>query len=130
MRLTRRENYDDFNENKTGFGVNSSYPLKDISLPFFKSSTTPALGSDVKAADSDVAFWEFHACWLKLMNSPENNITGFHATASQSIKERRGSDSYQRRNSRLTYDSRDHFFNPTEGTKFAISNENGWVGWR
>ena len=122
---TTRE-YDDFDENKTGFGVYSSYPLKDFSFPFFKSSTNRSLGSD-KAAGSEITFWNFMRAGLAYDFTRED-ITGVSATASQSIKDEQGESLTSSVTPGLTYDSRDHFFNPTEGTKLAFATKIAGLG--
>jgi len=123
---TTRE-YDDFDENKTGFGVYSSYPLKDFSWPFFKRSTSPALGSDVKAANSGLTFWNFMRAGLAYDFTRED-ITGVSSTASQSIKDEAGESLTSAVTPGITYDSRDHFFNPTEGTKLSFATKFAGLG--
>lgn len=123
---TTRE-YDDFDEKKQGFGISSSYPLADFTWPFFKRSTAPASGSEVAAADSGVSFWNFMRAGLAYDFTRED-ITGISSTASQSIKDEAGSSLTSAVTPGVTYDSRDHFFNPTEGTKFAFATKFAGLG--
>ena len=48
---TKRE-FDDFDEKKMGFGVNTSYPLKDFRFPFFGRDRGPVKGSDELASNA------------------------------------------------------------------------------
>lgn len=119
--------YDDFDEKKLGFGVNSSYPLKDFVFPFFGTDKKVAPGSGDKAADSDVTFWTFARAGLAY-EFTRDNITGVSSTASESVKDEEGVSLTSAVTPRLTYDSRDHFFNPTEGTKFEIASKVAGLG--
>ena len=85
---TTRE-YDDFDEKKLGFGVNSSYPLKDFSWPFFnKSASAKGLGSDASASQQ-ITFWDFMRGGLSYAFT-RDDITHVSANASTSIKEEQG----------------------------------------
>ena len=124
---TTRE-YTDFDEKKMGFGVNSSYPLKGFSLPFFKSkagSTVP--GSEVNADQQQITFWDFMRAGLAY-DFTRDNITGVSDSASQSIKDEQGKSLTSSVTPGLTYDSRDHFFSPTEGSKVALSTKMAGLG--
>src|SRR5919106_1250319 len=55
---TLRE-FADFDERKLGFGVNTSYPLKDLSMPFFgRSKANANLGSDELASSPTPSVWD------------------------------------------------------------------------
>lgn len=123
---TTRE-YTDFDEKKLGFGVNSSYPLKGLSWPFFSSSASAtALGSDANASQQ-ITFWDFTRAGLSY-DFTRDNITGVSAGAAQSIKDEQGVSLTSSVTPGLTYDSRDHFFSPTEGAKIAVSNKMAGLG--
>jgi len=119
--------YDDFDEKKLGFAVNSNYPLKELSWSFFKSASTPAGGSDANAASSELTFWDYARAGLGY-EFTRDNITSVSSTASQSIKDQEGVTLTSAVIPGITYDSRDHFFNPTEGTKFAIATKMAGLG--
>ena len=123
---TTRE-YDDFDEKKMGFGVNSSYPLKDFSWPFFKSSAnTAALGSDASPTQQ-VTFWDFMRGGLSYAFT-RDDITHVSATASSSIKDEQGVTLTSSVTPGLTYDSRDHFFAPSSGAKVGLSQTMAGLG--
>ena len=119
--------YTDFNEKKMGFGVNSSYPLKGFTLPFFNSpASVAAPGSDADASQQ-ITYWDFMRAGLAYDFTHEN-ITGVSAGASQSIKDEQGKSLTSSVTPGLTYDSRDHFFTPSEGSKLAISTKMAGLG--
>ena len=119
--------YTDFNEKKMGFGVNSSYPLKGFTLPFFNSPASAAApGSDADASQQ-ITYWDFMRAGLAYDFTHEN-ITGVSAGASQSIKDEEGKSLTSSVTPGLTYDSRDHFFTPSEGSKLAISTKMAGLG--
>ncbi|MDH3444462.1 MAG: outer membrane protein assembly factor BamA, partial [Deltaproteobacteria bacterium] len=56
---TKRE-YNSFDERRLGFGVNTSYPLKYASVPFFnRGKRAPALGSDELPDESSPTIWDY-----------------------------------------------------------------------
>jgi outer membrane protein insertion porin family len=123
---TTRE-YTDFDEKKMGFGVNSSYPLKGFSLPFFKSASSPTPGSDLNPTEQRLTFWDFMRAGLAY-DFTRDNITGVSDNASQSIKDEQGKSLTSSVTPGLTYDSRDHFFSPTEGSKLSLSTKMAGLG--
>ena len=62
------------------------------------------------------------------MNSPEITLHRFLLPHLNPSKNKRECTLTSAVTPGLTYDSRDHFFNPTEGTKFAISNKMAGLG--
>ena len=119
--------YTDFDEKKLGFGVNSSYPLKDFSWPFFAGGKTDAdLTAKDKASDK-LTLWDFSRANLSYDFTREN-IKNVSATAAQSIQDEKGLSLTSSITPGLSYDSRDHFFNPTEGTKLALSSKLAGLG--
>ncbi len=124
---TTRE-YTDFDEKKLGFAVNSSYPLKDFRMPFFggaRAATNP--GSDELASNAPLTMWDYARGGVSysLTNEKINNIDPF---ASAAILDAQGTSLTSSVTPNFTYDSRDHFFNPTEGTKSAFSIEVAGLG--
>jgi len=119
--------YTDFNEKKMGFAVNSSYPLKGFTLPFFNSPVSAAApGSDANASQ-EITYWDFMRAGLAY-EFTHDDITGVSAGASQSIKDEEGKSLTSSVTPSLTYDSRDHFFTPTEGSKLGISTKMAGLG--
>lgn len=116
---TKRE-FTDFDERKLGFGINSSYPLKYFSWPFSKSA------ADANSSEQ-VSYWDFMRAGLAYDLTREN-IRGVSATAPQSIKDEKGISLTSSVTPGITYDSRDHFFNPTEGAKMSFSSKVAGVG--
>jgi outer membrane protein insertion porin family len=117
---TKRE-FSDFNERRLGFGVNTSYPLKDASFPFFGAPKANLnLGSDELASTPPVTMWDYLRGGVGYELTREK-INGIDANASQAIKDEKGSSLTSSMTPTISYDSRDHFFNPTEGTKSALS---------
>jgi outer membrane protein insertion porin family len=124
---TERE-YNAFDERRVGFGVNTSYPLKYASLPFFGADKrTRALGSDELPEDSPPTIWDYMRGGVSYDLTRES-ISGIDAGASQSIKDEKGTSLTSAVTPGITYDSRDHFFNPTEGAKSAFSVKTAGLG--
>jgi outer membrane protein insertion porin family len=117
---TERE-FNDFNERKLGFGINTSYPLKDVSVPFFGRLTKqPSLGSDQLASNPTPTIWDHMRGGMgyELTRETINNVD---TEAPSSIQDEKGTSLTSAMSPSLSYDSRDHFFNPTEGTKSAFA---------
>jgi outer membrane protein insertion porin family len=118
--------YTDFNEHKLGFGVNTSYPLKELNMPFF-GRVKKGLGSDEIGDDGAPTVWDFMRGGVSYDLTREK-INGVSATAAQSIKDETGTSLTSSVTPGITYDSRDHFFSPTEGTKSAFSVKTAGLG--
>jgi outer membrane protein insertion porin family len=117
---TERE-YNDFDERKLGFGINTSYPLKDVSVPFYgRLRKQPALGSDQLASNPAPSVWDYMRGGLGYEFTRET-INNVEATAPSTIQDEKGTSLTSAMTPSISYDSRDHFFNPTEGAKSAFS---------
>ncbi len=112
--------YDDFNERKIGFGINTSYPLKELRIPFFGGGKTASKGSDELLIDPPVTFWDYMRGGVSY-SLIRDKISSVSNTASQSIKDEAGSSLVSAVTPNYSYDSRDHYFAPTEGTKSALA---------
>jgi len=120
--------FNDFTELRTGFGINTSYPLKDFNMPFFgKNKSTTAKGSDDLASNEPLTMWDYMRGGMSYDLTNEN-IKGVSATAPASIQSEKGKSLTSSMTPGITYDSRDHFFNPTEGTKSAFSVKTAGLG--
>jgi len=122
---TKRE-YLDFDEHKLGFGVNTNYPLKDFRMPFFGAARKEA-GSDELAGTGPTTFWDYMRGGVAY-DLTRDTIGGIDANASQAIKDEKGTSLTSAVTPGITYDSRDHFFAPTEGTKSAFSVKTAGLG--
>jgi outer membrane protein insertion porin family len=124
---TERE-YNAFNERRLGFGVSTSYPLQYASLPFFGGGKRGrALGSDELPQTAEPSIWDFMRGGVSYDLTREK-ISGIDAGASQEIKDEKGTSVTSAVTPGITYDSRDHFFNPTEGAKSAFSVKTAGLG--
>ncbi|HEY7168112.1 MAG TPA: outer membrane protein assembly factor BamA [Candidatus Binatia bacterium] len=124
---TKRE-YSNFDEKKLGFGVNTSYPLRDAYIPFVKPRrTTPTPGSDDLATAQPITMWDFMRGGISYDLTRES-ISGVQVGAPQSIVESKGTSLTSAMTPNISYDSRDHFFNTTEGTKSAFSTQFAGLG--
>ncbi len=124
---TKRE-YTDFNERKIGFGVNSSYPLKYFRMPFFGAAPADTRGSDVLPGDEPITMWDYMRGGVSY-DLTHDNISGVDSSsAPDSIKSEEGTSLTSSVTPGITYDSRDHFFAPTEGTKSAFSIKMAGLG--
>ncbi len=122
---TTRE-YDDFDEHKLGFGVNTSYPLNDFRMPFFGRSEKEK-GSDVLAGNTATSMWDYMRAGVAYDLTRED-INGVSSSAPESIKSEAGQSLTSAVTPGITYDSRDHFFAPTEGTKSAFAVKMAGLG--
>ena len=117
---TKRD-YIDFNERKIGFGVNTSYPMQYFRMPFFGADAPDTPGSDVLAGNAPMTMWDYMRGGVSYDLTREK-IGGVDASsAPDSIKSEEGTSLTSAVTPGITYDSRDHFFAPTEGTKSAFS---------
>jgi outer membrane protein insertion porin family len=120
--------FTDFDERKLGFGVNTSYPLKDVRLPFFGRGKAEHLkGSDELPVDQPPAIWDYMRTGVSY-SLTRDKIGGISANASQAIRDETGTSLTSAVTPSLSYDSRDHFFAPTEGTKSAFSFKTAGLG--
>jgi outer membrane protein insertion porin family len=124
---TKRE-FTDFDEDKIGFGVNTSYPLKELRMPFFgRPRPIREPGSDELASDSTPSMWDYMRGGVSYDLTRET-IKNVESTAPESIQSEKGTSLTSAVTPGITYDSRDHFFAPTEGTKSAFSIKMAGLG--
>ena len=123
---TKRE-FNDFDERKLGFGVNTSYPLKDFTMPFFGRGRSTNLGSDELASNPTPSVWDYMRGGVSYDLTRET-IRGISPNAPEVIQAEKGTSLTSSVTPGMTYDSRDHFFNPTEGTKSAFSVKMAGLG--
>lgn len=124
---TKRE-FTDFDERKLGFGVNTSYPLKDFRVPYFgRPRPERNIGSDELASAAAPSMWDYMRGGVSYAFTRES-IQGISATAPDLIQSERGTSLTSSVTPGISYDSRDHFFAPTEGTKSAFSVKMAGLG--
>ena len=116
---TKRE-FNDFDEKKLGFGVNTSYPLRYLRFPFLSRAKDQTLGSDEFADDRAPTMWDYMRGGVGY-EFTRDNIAGISSNSSDAIKNEAGTTLTSSVTPNISYDSRDHFFSPTEGTKSGLS---------
>jgi outer membrane protein insertion porin family len=115
--FNNRLEFTDFNSRRTGFGIRTGYPLKYVKFPFVKRSANhsdyeyPAVSHDQPASLLD------HMRGGMAYQLERNKISGVDSEAPRSIQEEEGTSWTSSVTPSLSYDSRDHFFNPTEGAR-------------
>jgi outer membrane protein insertion porin family len=113
--------YSDFKERKLGMALHTSYPLKNVRLPFFgiRKSEAP-IGSDELSREAPLTMWDYMrgSMSYELTRAKINDVD---ADAPVSIQDEKGTSLTSAMTPGLTYDSRDHFFNPSEGTKSSFA---------
>ena len=122
---TKRD-YTSFQEHKVGFGVNTNYPLKDFRMPFF-SAPQKEPGSDELAGAKPTTIWDYMRGGVAY-DLTRDTIGHVDPAASEAIKSEEGTSLTSAVTPGITYDSRDHFFAPTEGTKSAFSVKTAGLG--
>jgi outer membrane protein insertion porin family len=114
---TRRE-FNDFTERRTGFGMRTSYPLKRLGLPFLQRPR-----GDPTDESSEVTYHPLieHMRGGMAYELTREKIGSVDSDASASIRDEKGSSWTSSLTPNLSYDSRDHFFNPTEGALSSLA---------
>ncbi|HEY6367691.1 MAG TPA: outer membrane protein assembly factor BamA [Candidatus Binatia bacterium] len=113
--------YTDFKERRLGMAVRSSYPFKDVSLPFFGiRKSDVSIGSDELNREAPITIWDYMRGSMAYEFTQEK-ISDVEAGAPASIRDEVGTTLTSAITPGISYDSRDHFFNPTEGTKSAFA---------
>jgi outer membrane protein insertion porin family len=122
------QDYTDFKERKLGFGVNTSYPLKYFRIPFFgESKQVTTKGSDYLESDPPPTMWDYMRGGVAY-ELYRQKISGVSSNAPISIADEEGSSVTSAMTPNISYDSRDHFFNPTEGSKWLFSTKFAGLG--
>ena len=117
-----------YSQRQTGMAVTTGYPLTGFSFPYFgKPRSDSSIGSDELNTDPPRTMWDYMRSSLTYALTWENifNVT---STAPPEIQSEQGKSLTSSITPAFTYDSRDHFFNPTEGTKSAVGVELAGLG--
>ena len=121
---TRRE-FADFTSRKTGYGVRTSYPLKRLELPYFRRP--PSDGIDGRSQGDYPPYIEYSRGGVSYELTREK-IGNINSGTTASIRDEKGISWTSSLTPNLSYDSRDHFFNPTEGTLAGFSLKYAGLG--
>jgi outer membrane protein insertion porin family len=122
------QEYTDFTSGRTGFGVRTSYPLKRLDLPFLRFSTagTDERGSDIvhhPLIEHTRAGMAYEFTREKI-----GNVDECAPEKRGSMCDSKGLSWTSSLTPNLSYDSRDHFFNATEGTRSDLSAKFAGLG--
>jgi outer membrane protein insertion porin family len=107
--------FNDFSSRKTGWAMNTSYPLKRLDLPFFRR---PPEGEGFDGSYPALIRYSRGGVGYELVREKVGNIA---RDATAAIRDEKGSSWTSSVTPSLSYDSRDHFFNPTEGANSNLS---------
>ena len=107
---SRRE-FEDFTSRRTGFGTRTSYPLKHLDLPFF--GRPPEDNGRTERVYHPLTEYTRAGMAYELTREKIGSVS---TSASASIRDEKGISWTSSLSPNLSYDSRDHFFSPTEGT--------------
>jgi outer membrane protein insertion porin family len=113
--------FNDFDERKLGMAVTTSYPLKNFSFPLLgRARSEVTKGSDELQREAPRTMWDYLRGTMAY-EITRDKISSIEPGAPAAIVDEEGSSLTSSLAPGLTYDSRDHFFSPTEGTKSAFS---------
>jgi outer membrane protein insertion porin family len=116
-----------YNQHQIGFGVNTSYPMSNLYIPFLKEPIAKGVGSDELATAPPLTMWDYMRGGMSY-NLTRQTINDIQSGAPISIQESVGTTLTSSITPNITYDSRDHFFNTTEGTKSAFAIQFAGLG--
>jgi outer membrane protein insertion porin family len=120
-------NTEPYNQHQIGFGVNTTYPMSNLYIPFLKEPIAKAPGSDELATAPPLTMWDYMRGGVSY-NLTRQTINDIQPGAPISIQESAGTTLTSSVTPNITYDSRDHFFNTTEGTKSAFAIQFAGLG--
>ena len=124
---TTRE-YTDYTQKQLGFGMGTSYPFREISIPFIREAKKDkAVGSDELTIARAPDIWDYMRGGVSYGFTKEN-ISGVQAGASPAIQDEKGTSYTSSMTPEISYDSRDHYFNPSEGMKSAFAMKFAGLG--
>ncbi|MFQ5849148.1 MAG: outer membrane protein assembly factor BamA [Candidatus Binatia bacterium] len=116
-----RSEFSDFTSRRTGFGVRTGYPMNYLQIPFFGR---PASDPTYEKRGGD--FYRYpdlieHMRGGMAYELTREKISSIDPDATAAIRDERGVSWTSSISPSLSYDSRDHFFTPTEGTRSNLS---------
>lgn len=113
-----KSEYSDFDSRKIGVGMRTSYPLKRMTFPFFKPSAKDS--GAYEGAPQPVSLLDYMRAGMSY-DLTQDKISKIDSDAPPSIQGEKGTSWTSSMTPNLSYDSRDHFFAPTEGTVSGLS---------
>jgi outer membrane protein insertion porin family len=124
---TQRE-FGEFASRRTGFATRTSYPMKYFTLPFFRRSADGRVNeASPGAVTAEDSLLEYLRGGLDYGLTREK-IGDIESDAATAIKDEKGVSWTSSLTPNLSYDSRDHFFSPTEGTHSTVALEVAGLG--
>ncbi|OGQ81722.1 MAG: outer membrane protein assembly factor BamA [Deltaproteobacteria bacterium RIFCSPLOWO2_12_FULL_60_19] len=114
---TERENID-YTSTKLGFGVSAGYPIRKLGLPFLRLGPGDPGYNGVDVVYHPLIEYLRGGLSYNMTREKINNIDG---KAADEIQDAQGTFWTSSITPSLVYDSRDHFFNPTEGTRTDLA---------
>jgi len=124
--FNREQDFSDFTSRKTGFSTTTSYPLKYIGLPFFQRPPSDDPGFE-RTEENYHPILE-HARGGMGYQIAHEKINNIDDDASDEVQAEEGKSLTSSISPTLTYDSTDHHFSPTEGTKSRLGVEFAGLG--
>ena len=127
---TRRDYLDSggnttFTSQDSGFSTRTSYPLRRLGLPFWRTAVTDPFSERSEWSYAPIIQYTRVGMNYDLSR---NKIYGLDPSAPIEIQQEKGSSWTSALTPNLMYDSRDHFFNPTEGTFSNLSMKIAGLG--
>ena len=120
--------YTEYTQKQLGFGMGTSYPFKEISIPFIREAPkNNPLGSDDLASVRAPDIWDYMRGGLAY-NFTKQNISNVQNGASPEIVDEEGVSYTSSMSPSINYDSRDHYFNPSEGMKAVMATKFAGLG--
>ncbi len=116
--------YSEFKTRQTGFSLNSSYPLKYLDMPFFRKKQVPEGSRPSQQKLSLFRRMRFGTAYV--FKHAKN--TDIDEDASQEVKNEAGTSLISMVSPSLSFDTRDHFFTPTKGTRSSLTMDIAGLG--
>ncbi len=114
-----------FTSQSSGFSTRTSYPLRRLELPFWRTPVNDPFSERSEWSYAPIIQYTRVGMNYDLVR---NKIFHVDPTAPSDIQDEKGSSWTSALTPILTYDSRDHFFNPTEGTYSNLSMKFAGLG--
>ena len=120
--------YTEYTQKQLGFAMGTGYPFKDISIPFIREAPKKnPLGADDLATPRAPDIWDYMKGGVAY-GFTKQNITNVQNGASPEIIDEQGVSYTSSMTPSINYDSRDHYFNPSEGMKTIMATKFAGLG--
>ena len=111
-----KNEYSSFDLAQYGFSINSGYPLSELNQIAFFRNRAPAPSYDDEIIGREEVYSALHYMRAGLAYGwTHQDVSNVSASASQDLKNEEGISVTSSVTPTLSYDSRDHYFMPTEG---------------